>query len=284
MKEKEISDFVIDFVKGRGSTLGCQLGAELHIKFPETNIRSAYGGVRRFIDSYCRGAVARTGAKGGDDVYSHVSAPAGESAPAKLPQPGRVTEWDVFQRPGNPMQLLIDPTSGIARIAPETGEVANGLRVVPKVTGAEHLSIAKDFLQQISSTDLPPFAAALGENNYWPKWNQLMNAMPGIHYRSAWTAFRFDRICDLFSARLKELGISDVAARSVLEHLKSEKRMKRAAKGAGRSISPTAGTTYSLSDDDLRRIAKLAIDAMGIDDLRRVWLPLGVIVDAFTTR
>lgn len=284
MKEKEIAAFVIDFVKGRGSALGCQLGAELHVKFPGTNFRLEYGGVRRFIDSNCHGEVVRTGTRGGDDIYSHVSNTTNEIKLTELQHPDQVTEWDVFQKPGNRLQLLVNPTSGMTKIAEEQEAVAEGMRVIPKVKGEEHLAIAKEFLRQIPPPDVTRFAAALGEDDYWRAWTRLMNSMPGLKYKSGWTAFRFDQICGLLAARLKELGVSEVPALAALERVKAVKKLKQAKNESGRSFSAAARITATLSDEELRRLAKLAIDAMGNDDLRRVWLPLGVIADALRTR
>jgi hypothetical protein len=284
MNEKEIADYVIEFVKQRVSVLGCQLGAELHLRFPETNFRTAYGGLRRFVDSHCQGQVVRTGTHGGDDIYCHISNTTGSGTLTRAAYAESVTEWEVFQKPGSPMQLLVDPASGATKIVAEKEEVSNELLVVSKVKDEEHISIAREFLTHIDAAEVALFKAALEEPNYWPAWSRLMSNPPGFKYRSRWTAFRFDRICELLLARLKGLGIAEATAASILERVKAVKKLKRTETEASRKTS-TAAAFSSVSDEgELRRLAKLAIDLMGNDDLRRVWLPLGVIADALRKR
>lgn len=283
MTRQELADFVSEVVRARGSILGCQLGAEILSKVPDLNLRLQYGGLRHFIESDCQGRVIQIGEQGGDVVYGSASATT-PSGPAQRPSSrGLATEWDAFQRPGAAQLLCVDPISGQTKLADRSEAVPPPWAVVPPMTPAEHLGLAREFLPQIDAADQEGFKSALDESNYWPAWVRLLQGPLGNKYRSEWIVFRFDKIRALFLARLKTLGVEEAMAVSILARLKAAKRVPRRAQDVGsRTFEPLhrAGA----EDSELRRLARTAIDSMGTDDLRRIWLPLGVIADALGRR
>ncbi len=102
----------------------------------------------------------------------------------------------------------------------------------------------------------------------------------GGKYLKPWLAFRFDAICELFRQRLGSLGVADKIVDTCLERLKRSKSADRPVPTANKQIrTPSQNPSAPLRD-----IARAALEALSEEELRRIWLPLGVIADAVRGR
>ncbi|MCI0557087.1 MAG: hypothetical protein MN733_01220 [Nitrososphaera sp.] len=102
------------------------------------------------------------------------------------------------------------------------------------------------------------------------RWSYEMKAWKNGQYSKAWIDFRFQKLCGLFIERLKALGTPEMSALAILEALKRLKTEER-------RVSAPTERTFTPS---MRKIAVAAIGGLSDEELRRVWLPLGVILNA----
>jgi len=291
INEEEIAHFIIERIKETPATLGAQLGAVANARFPGVNFRLSYGGLREFLKKFGGPEIEIVrGQAGMDDIYRWRGAGAGAEVPSVgVPKtetpvatfPRYEMPWRIFTVPESHGRLYIHPESGIVQVVQDDDAAPEALFIeVPKLTKEEHRQIATDFLLQIDLDDRGRFQETLQAEDFWQKWFTTTRIWAGGKYLRPWLAYRFDRICDFFRQRLDALGISDSVAAICLERLKQSKAADRpnpVAKKRPPPISPT-------SDESLRNIARVALNAMSEEELRRLWLPLGVVADAVRRR
>ena len=74
---QERTDFVCSLISSlaleHDEVTGSSIGLFLRSKYPGIRIRSEYGGVRNFIDTYCAKDIIHVRKQGEDDVYRHRS-------------------------------------------------------------------------------------------------------------------------------------------------------------------------------------------------------------------
>lgn len=106
---------------------------------------------------------------------------------------------------------------------------------------------------------------------------------------AAWLDFRTDALRKMLEDRLAKLGLDETAAAPLINNLlESKQRRPREAETSenfprpSAPLSPGAAPRQTLlTESDLRRLATIAISEMSTDELRRLWLPLGAIVNGF---
>ena len=280
MNDPKVAEFIIETAQKRPTTLGSHLGAELIKAFPELRGNPAYPGLKRFIQTNCAGRVVRVGDHGGDDVYQCVAE--GDAPPPAAVPPTIPTAWDVFQRPGAEGRLAVNPATGELRVALNEQASLGDFAVIASVTPAEHRTIAQGFVEKVDPVSRLELEQALAQENYWPHWSRLVN-QKGV-YKQDWVTFRFERLCEVFRARLRAHGMNDALIGTGMEHLLQEKRererpLKEIAASLTSARSPLSGRKQP-SSADIRAMVHAAVDSMGENELRRLWLPLGDVLDA----
>jgi hypothetical protein len=264
--------------------LGTELGTAIKDRFPGLSLKNEAGGVRKFIQEYCASKVVYVRPKGGDGVYAHVSKLDG-TAPL---QPKRTPfAWAVLVDPNVPAQLAVDPASGALSVY-TTGEHApEAFLQVQKISLAEHRAIAEGFLPSIPDSARSPFEAALADKAFWLKWTTAFRGLVDRSIQISWMQWRQDRIILLFEERLRTGKLSDDAISNAVVELKKSKQAKGASNSpatptAIRTTAPIAVRTAVHSPDpQLRVLAHSALDLMSEAEIRRIWLPLGSVFDAF---
>ena len=276
MDPSEITRLLIETARQQRTILGSKLGPAL-----SAEIRSdpQFPGLKRFIQTYCPERIVRVGDHGGDDEYQFV--PEGEIPPAVIPSQRSLDAWTVFQNPTAIGELFLNTTTGELEVRPGSDVPGEGLAPIPKVTREEHRAIAQAFIEKIEESKRWEFQQALALEHYWPHWSKLVNKLP---YKSEWNTFRFGRLCELFRVRLLGHGLSETLVSAGLGHLLREKKdSSERLIGGGSPHAPSSNLRHpedSASSNSLRVVIHAAIDSMGDNELRRVWLPLGDVLDA----
>lgn len=253
---------------------------------PLANIKQ-YGGLRRFIEQFCGGNLQWIRKHGLDDVYATTKA-------AASPQETQVTSafgaWHALTNPTSAFSAFVSPTDGTLRVLPNQETSPAGLVRVPKITTEEHRGIARAFLPKLAQTDRPAFEETLNSENYWQQWVRQTNTFDNGKYRGEWLAFRQTQVLDLVKTKLASVDVKGSVAESVLQTARDSKApvpLNARTPALIRHIDrprELVPANRRLRENDLKRLAHQAIDMMGEDEVRKLRLPLGAVIDALRTR
>jgi hypothetical protein len=281
---EEIVQFLIQTVASSGPITGARLGARVKDQFPGFDWKKDFGSLHGFIQRQCPDKVVLVSSTP-DHMWALAEA-AGDQAqqiPARTP----TSAWQAFVNERIAEKVFVSTETGEVAVVPAMGTAPAGFGEVPKITHGDHLQIAKEFLGQVDPSDQAQFQGELEKPDYWQRWNTALKFVKGGQYLTAWHEFRLQKICDLYAARLRGVGIAsdEIVARSVenLKRLRSEAHSQRQ-----RQESPTGKPIPALlyerrRDRQARPLQEIAIEAvrsLSEEDLRRLWLPLGVVIDA----
>jgi hypothetical protein len=281
---------IIAAVVGRASldpqVMGANLGMAVKRAVPSANLKE-YGGLRRFIQQHCTDKVRWVGKHGLDDVYAAITGALSPEEAQPTPAPNA---WRALTNPTSSFSAFANPKDGALKVLPNQEEPPLGLVLIPKITPQEHRAIAQAFLSKLAPADRGTFEEALSSENYWHRWVRQTNTLEGGKYRSGWIIFRRDQILELLKAKMLAAGIDAPVAELVLQKAQDSKETNPLATGAplftrhdGRT-RPSLPASRRFRQDDLRRLAHQAIDLMGEDEIRKLRLPLGAVIDALRTR
>lgn len=193
---------------------------------------------------------------------------------------------DVGQPRQDPWRLWSNPNSQLALRATADGALeaisldnVSGDRDLSPTTSTQHREIGRQFLEKagvnIADEQLRLLREALkaDEKIWFWRWMNAARMVPIVNRQ--WMVFRGEQLASLLNDVVSKLSISDVAkqrvAATMLQH-----RMRKGGKSAAARRRPEG----TLRSSKLRRIVEDAVAQMSDEDLRRVWLPVGALVDA----
>lgn len=307
-----IADFIISTVKGlKGPILGAQLGGLIKHQFGHVNLRDL-GKLKPFIQQHCASEVFFLGKKGLDDLWgcaaSELTSPqilsqkgileVAGSSPEKHNTRGQsqqsggnlsrtLSAWKAFTNPAVPEKLLFNPNDSDIDVVSGDHPVVLPFLQIAKVTDAEHRQIAKEFLEGIEDIDKTRFEAISNLQSFWGPWYQEIQNFKSGTYSTRWVRFRFQKLCDIFVDRLKNYGATSegiTACVAKLKYLKSESQKVNRSMARSNAASAKSKSDFDLSPDNtrinLRQVALVVVKGMGEEDLKRLWLPFGAVIDA----
>ena len=279
--EQEIAAFIVEYVRAAQRISGARLGYELSSRV--AGFRQRFGALRTFVQKYCSGQVAVFPASelGGDVFYAPASSPTAAEAPTAPTSTAPALDaqdsaWRAFTAPNSVSRLCINRESADFRVRPKTDpEPLAPWLAVPSATPDDHRQIASDFLAQIAAEDRGAFEEITKLPHFWPSWVTKILTFQQGRYKKQWAEFRFNKLCDLYLARLKSIGLGEELAAESLRRLKALKSASRKLAQVTAS-QPSATSPSTLS---IRKLAIAALEAMSEDELRQIWLPLGSLAD-----
>jgi hypothetical protein len=104
-------------------------------------------------------------------------------------------------------------------------------------------------------------------------WQQWLRELRGSEHLAQWNAFRRRRLEGALTDRLRNAGLSELKAESILYSVRERHAAATERKRAQRSPSAEEGAA-------LRKVAIAAIERMSTAELRELKLPLGIVLDA----
>ncbi|MGO8929781.1 MAG: hypothetical protein ACLQU3_23185 [Limisphaerales bacterium] len=281
---EEIVQFLIQTIASSGPITGARLGARVKDQFPGFDWKKDFGSLNSFIQRQCPDKVVLVSSTP-DHMWALAEA-AGDQAqqiPARTP----TSAWQAFVNERIAERVFVSTETGEVSIVPAVGAPPAGSVEVPKISHGDHLQIAKEFVGRMDPSDQAQFRGELEKPDYWQRWNTALKFVKGGHYLIAWHEFRVQRICDLYSARLREAGIAsdEIVARSVenLRRLRSEAYSQKQRQGSPAGKAVPALPYERRRERQARPLQEIAIEAvrsLSEEDLRRLWLPMGVVIDA----
>ncbi|WP_394654042.1 hypothetical protein [uncultured Sphingomonas sp.] len=263
---------------------GGQLAALIRAAAPGLEIRTIVGipkgpgALTEFIKSHLSDTVERIGSQGSDALLRIVGRDVEPSAQTASPQ-----VWRTFVSPNSDQHLVL--SGGGVLLSRETPASADaGETEIGKATVEEHDRIRADFVDTLTEQSV----AALGEfaapDAEFGKWIAAMRErLPGS--LREWGHFRRKRLSELFAARIGSLALEKSFERTVLEQVEASEvaaygKANKAAAAAKRPVKVTDGGDVDADRvATARRLAHAAIDLLSYEDLRRLRIPLGVVLD-----
>ena len=278
-------DQIVEVILRRASfsprVVGAQLGNSVRQAFPSLNLKLEYGGLQTFIKQHCQGKLFWVGKTGPDDIYTTVQ-PAATETNAMAQEPITAPFWQAFANPERNYIPAVNLANGSFTSVPNGQALPAGFVEVKKLTEDEHRTFAKEFLLFVDHQDRAILGPIVSKSNFWPEWSERITSQAFGRYRSKWLTYRFHRILNSLEARLSEMGVIEEMRLVILEKVKETKDPRRnaeRAEAANRLVSSVAGNQICGNLSELRQLAHKAIDSMGEDELRRLWIPLGAVGD-----
>ena len=282
--EKDIADFISSTVATNPRISGAALGIKVKRQFPGVIV----GKLTPFIQKHCADSVVCVAQENLDYIWGPVSSAttspdAGNTSALLPPPPPQVTStdtsaWKAFTRHDAPAKIAINPTNAQITVIPSREATPKPLIEVPNVTPDEYRSIALDFVKNIEEKDRVRFSEIATSSLFESQWYDNIRTWRGGYYSKAWGKFRFDKLCDIFMGRLATHGLTQDLIASCVSNLKrlKSKAPKEAPSFPTLDSSPSSERPEILVQEILLRAAKSLTE----EDLRRIWLPLGVVLDA----
>lgn len=275
-----IASFIAEQSRHSKEVRGSALGTAIKQQFPHVDLKTTYGGLKKFILNHCADSLQWSHKHGQDDIYTHGTEPGRETA--IIPSPSRpltdVELWQAFSKPSSPTVIAVHAETGELTIVPSDSSVDAGFIRIDKISLDEYRSIAQDFLPKINSDVRGQLQNALTARNYWPQWSAVLNRHRSDGIYETWMQWRGEKIIDLLESRLRRVNLPEAIVEGVVRRLTSY-----SAKVATRRNTLHPDTLHNLASAhagvNIREIVHRAVDLMSEEELRRIWLPLGVLID-----
>lgn len=277
-----------------GTVLGSQLAQRLRSKHPELSFAD-HGGLSGLIRQACPDTVSAAGRHGQDVVWStraNAQRPLSALVPAgSQPTVGthHASLWQAFTHPAADLQLVVRSDQGRLEVLQPGDSVPEGAVVVPKASQPDHRRVAEAFLAQVSPDDQESFKECLASEDYWSCWARETRTKGGGKYYRLWLRFRSERLKALLRERLTELHLSVESVDRCITQLTQERVLKRphvpaCGLAGGRMLDQGGQLRSSRTSSHLRDAIIEAVGSLSEEDLRRIWLPVGVVADALRRR
>ena len=258
---------------------GSALGALILEKFPGLNIKEEFNGLSNFIKDYCRDTIKMAGKQGSDNLYIHKSRKENNISVSTTTQ----DFWAVFSNPRLGLKLVINSESNDFLTIKQQENIPAGYSEMQKIDEADYREMAKEFVSsELKGGDTDDIESIIKESNFWFKFAKSISENFGQDNRKKLLRYRTEKIKLLFSKRLVEIGIDEQKAQSII-HQTFKIRKKEginSKKDPPLAITAINDMPPKTSPLSTRELIHKAIDEMDQNDLRKVWLPAGAIIDA----
>lgn len=180
--------------------------------------------------------------------------------------------WKTFATPSSKFLLCGNPTTSEVQVIPpsQTPPGAPWVRI-PSCPEDTHKKIAQDFIATLPDANQRAVLGKTFETHPW--WIYYLHSARQIGQGINWLSYRRQRIEQEFKKALHAVGIQ--GNYSVIGRFDSYQRELRTPAqlltGLPQDFTPSP---------ELRRIISAALDRMSETELRSVWLPIGLVLDA----
>lgn len=263
----------------QGELTGSNIAPAIRSKFPAFT-PMAYGCVnlRAFLQRYAP-EIYSIGRRGMDYSYSLSSSPSrsdallghadGSSRGLAILHDTKV--WKTFASPRDDYQLFGHPANGELRVVGPNETLLDAPWVkIPPCSSEKHREIACEFISQVRKEDQQALEGTLDQDNWWIAYYQTLDSL-GL--ASRWNEFRRTRIVDEFKQTLTDLGIP-------LHPRTDRMRLPKPIPPPGQVRSVA---TIALSVVALREVAHRVVDKLSYEDLRRLPVPIGSLLDSLNS-
>lgn len=266
--------------------LGADLGNRFRVKTGQTIRQYGYRTLSDFVREYMATEVSET-ARGSNAAFqlsegvaaSTNSAPDVQLKGAELPQADLLRIW---KSPRSPYKLAVRKIDGEARAISINGQPNDDEVAVVSPSPEAQKAIGSSFLEgQIPEEHRELFRSKLNEPNclWWKEWDTLFSKyLPGVKAR--WLGFREGSLLDLLDVALNEGGLADEARKNVRAMMRRSRNSGPALRRAESTpVVALAGGHGAAQERTFRHSVFAALEQLSDEELRRVWLPVGLVYD-----
>jgi hypothetical protein len=269
---EEIRDFLIAQLKDsiEPEVTGPTLGGSVKLRYPSLDLRSGYGGLLRFVKDYCGDVIVYTTAEGtgGDVLYRHKDrAPTRDRA---------AMAWTAFTNPNVKQELALGMNGEL--LLHSASSPAEGT-VLGKITTEQYRDMCRSFLESVSPEQKDHLEPTLTRDNFWPIWSQALRDTSDPGLLSRWSAWRLSEIERIFMNIASEREIDTQVAGTAWVSLFNSRTVKKTGTSI-RAVGLPYRTSANSSTSDYIELLHAVVDVLSTDDLRKLWVPLGAVIDA----
>jgi len=261
------------------------------------NVPVGPGALKKFADVFLAHLIRRVDRsqlppETSDVIFEKIAAQAAlPSGP--MPSSGDAVEddyWSAFVRVSDARKIiLIDGNEPSLRLA---SAAAPEDAVIEGVSQLEFNKISDEYIERLRLT---PVGEVLADNlKLAPTYDAFMGILKqaGAHYFMDWSRHRRDALRAIFRQRLGGHGVESAKIDALLLRLdeaQAEARKRRYQQQKEQQAKNAfAGGSHEESsaeydEGDMRRLLKLAIDEMSMNEIRAVRIPFGAVLDALAS-
>lgn len=250
---------------------GADLGNRLRAHTGRTVKELGYPNLAEFVRVQLAGQVSMV--QSSADLVFHLTS-ASAVAPEHVPMPTSAPPLEVidlrkvWKSPRGLFTIRVRRSDGSVRSASSSAPPSDDeVELVPP-SAEQHRHIGRRFLEaNVPEERRQPFAVQLDTNEraWWLGWEQLFRST-GPNVRQDWLRFREAELMALLDAALRDSGLTEEIRRKAREAIDRTRTRAR-----HDDLRP---------DDGLRQALVATLQQMSDEDLRRVWVPAGLLRDA----
>lgn len=273
---------------GRATVLGSQLGAALRAEFPDINPKSRYQNLRDFVAAQLSGTFRWAGKRGLDDMYELT-----DIEPFTNLRGNSTPLWPAYTNPNVGGTLFVRTADHCLIFSVNQHTPPEGHVVLRPLASDDYREIAKRYIGSLPEQCQEEAAATVSqEGAFWNSWLQFIRRITNGSHVAAWEQHRIKEIESHFAANLASLGLSETEQQEWMATLHQSRRAARRsttrpgpkASSSGTKIESREFPVRASRDLEVRDLLKLSIDQMSMDELRRLSVPFGAIIDAINRR
>lgn len=296
-----LADTVRCIVREHGSVPGSVIGTFIRVRHPDVDVKARFGGLKAFIQSYLSDEVVCEQDPGsGDQRYrlgTHSDSSNLRSGALARPDPSVSvpTPWDAFSNPNLPKKVLVIRDSGDLLAVDLDADASEGVVEIGKLKEEDYRDMSRSFLRGLPDSVPADLQQAVEATPFWPNWSRTLTRPEHAAIFRLWLEWRLASVTDRFVERLQNAGLStDLTERAKSNLVRWREKASAARRAhvlpsptearavltrAARQNPPSTHASRRRQTGDLRQLIHSAIDRMSEEELRCVWLPVGVIVD-----
>lgn len=272
---------------------GSYIGTHMGMLCAPRKFKELYGPLDGFVRENCPD-IKSWGRKGGDLLYIHksrdkeletddqkVSALATSTGISPLTEQERIWQTFTFNFGPDPSYLMVNESTGQVKVAAVGDAIQPGFVRVQPLKESDYRLLATRYLDTNVNLDTPHLRSAIAEDDFWPRFVELVGAAGGYAAKDKLLRFRVRRIHDTFKERLKLLGLDDFAIREADSQLT---RRKAPPDQNPDQLDGQSGQVSEATGLRERELFRAATEHLAVSDLRKVWLPFGAFLDAIRSR
>ena len=260
---------------------GSALGLQIQEHFPDINIKTQYQGLTSFVNEYCSENIIQIGKHGGDNLFIHKQRKNENEAESFQ----RQDAWAAFSDPRLNVRLIANPTPPSLRVLSPDQEFPDNYEEIERMNEPSYRKIAEEFVTtELVNEDeekVQTINAIIAKTNFWFNFVNKVSELFGTYLKEKLLYFRVEKLKQIFKKRLEDIGMNNIDARDIISQIfKNRKAIPKKNKASSLLIQNHKSISYQQSESITKELIHGAVDSMSQNDLRRIWLPVGAIMDA----
>lgn len=283
---KDIKSLIIALVREKDTIDSVNLGKELRREFPDLNLKS-FGGLNRFVTKYCAKEI-ESKPLGKHFIYSLRPDLNAEDVDNGLAR-SQDSVWKILSSPDGPSLLIINPVTGEVTIHQDSEVIPEGIRIQP-LSAEDYRIMMLEFIARCEEATRVEVASLLGSDDFLHTVPEYFRNHP--EQSNEWLDWRDQKTFEFLRGNLQDSGMSEDAIELSLDVFQKSK---------AESETPRFTTDQPREDDDypshresgfhnirysgnnnssLRRLIHNVVNRMDEEEMRRMWLPVGLVYDS----